>query len=81
LNIPAGEPIAMTGKKKSLRPCEEREVSKRKKTSVIARIPNDEVDRDPRQSAKEGLPEENLSLQIAPQSGMQKTHFTGQRSQ
>jgi hypothetical protein len=51
------------------------------KYPVIARIPNDEVDRETKQSAKIGLPQISLSVQIAPQSGMLKTHFTRKRSQ
>jgi hypothetical protein len=38
---------------------------KEKTAPVIARIPNDEVDRETRQSAKTVLPQERLVLQIA----------------
>jgi hypothetical protein len=39
---------------------------KDKRATVIAKIPNDEVEREKKQSAQTGLLEENLSVQLAP---------------
>jgi hypothetical protein len=48
---------------------------KEKRAPVIARneAPKGQVTK---QSAKEELPKESLGVRIAPQSGMQKTHFS-----
>jgi hypothetical protein len=62
----------MTGKKKASVIVRSAKSQNGKKGSVIARIPNDEVDRETRQSANEELPGKNLTLQIAPQSGMSR---------